>query len=139
MKVFLICCYAICCSVTAGCAGEKTLNDKMVAVQESNFQKHQEGAAQFGSLYDQGKKYRDEGRYKESIQVLEEAYNDMAYGKIEKAMALWQIALTYEAMKDYERAANFFEGAAKMTMNPKQAEEFNSKAASLRLKAPQNN
>jgi len=45
-----------------------------------------------------------------------------------------QMAITYEAMGDIEKAANFYEGAAKETMNPEQVAEFKNKAKELRQK-----
>lgn len=127
---------SICAS---GCA-ESDINQQaskepnVSSMRDENFMTHQKGATRFIELWRKSRKYRDEGKFREALVLMEEAYNKAAFGKAEKSIALEDMALSYEAMKDYELAANFYEGAAKMTMNPKQAAEFNQKAAELRKK-----
>lgn len=103
-------------------------------VPHKTFQESQKSAEKFIGLWRQSKASRASGKYKEALGFMEEAYNKEAFGRVEKSIALEDMAMTYEAMKDYELAANFYEGAAKTTMNPDQAKEFNKKSSELRAK-----
>ncbi len=135
---------------TSGCSDVKKLNQSVEKYTENSpgiisetnvsnhFQSHVTGAKEFWRLHSKSEVERNVGNYEESLRLLEHAYNDVAFGKAEKGIALWETAKTYEAMNDYELAANFYEGAAKTTMNPEQAEEFNAKAAALREKIETN-
>lgn len=102
--------------------------------EEENSQAHFKQAGIFWDLIHESEELRKRGEYRQAINTLENAYDHQAFGRSEKTIALEDMAIIYELMNDYQLAANFYEGAAKMTMNPNQAQKFNNKADLLKSK-----
>ena len=89
----------------------------------------------FWNLIDQARSLKKSGNYAEAIKVLEKAYDQYSNDRSSQTIALSWMAECYEALSNYQLASNFYSEAAKTTMNPAQADEFNRKARALRQKA----
>lgn len=116
---------------------DSTVENAIQATQRTvsdNFKKHYAGAKKWGALIKRGIALKDQGKYQEALIPLEEAYENAAFGKIEKEITLDLMAQTYELMGDYELAANFYDGAAQTAMHPVNTDKHQAKADELRAK-----
>lgn len=77
------------------------------------------------------RKLHSEGKYEDAISAMEHGF-EAGFGAADKGIATEQIAQSYEALHDYELAANFYEASGKYSMNPKLTDELNAKAAQMR-------
>jgi len=126
--------------IAVGCSrAEEVKNVELLKVDENNnvstqsFGDHYQIASRFLQLRNQARELHQAGQYKESLKAMEEGF-EYAKNRSDQTIALKQMAETYEAMSDYELAANFYEGAAKSTMNDVQMIAYRAKSQELRQK-----
>jgi tetratricopeptide (TPR) repeat protein len=99
-----------------------------------SFKSHAQSAGRFWKLIESGKELGDQGRYGEALKLLEDAYENAAFGKIEKTIALDQMAQIYEETNDLKSAITFYEAAAQTAIHPLKQKQYTEKSQELRQK-----
>ncbi len=128
-----------------GCVKADVPNQKKVestsqtAPSTNHFDQHFNDAGKFLDLKHSGDAYRQQGAYDKALLAYKEALDKHAYSRPEQSIALDRIAMTYEAIGDFKRAADNYELSAEVTMNEGNRDMLKSKASALRAKVANQN
>ncbi len=107
-------------SVTVICVADPSeVSQDSISVSH-NFKSNFSRANKFWELYEDGLKLYESGNYNGAIELYKKALKDYSASKPTRAAAMRQIALSNEAIHNFEEAIKYYELASETTMSQRQ-------------------
>lgn len=113
---------------------ERQYSEAELTKPRQHFNGHFNDARRYGELLKNGILLRENKQYEEALDSFKTALNQHAAMRNEQATASDQIAITLEAMGNYQEAAKYYDLAAELTMNENRKVSLSEKAQALRQK-----